>query len=241
MVENKQRELSSFLGTLCLAVMTLWIILTAVFLLQPDSLSPGISYTGAIGVAGIRRFWAAGPNDSFIHIMLHVMAIITAISMITLAKTLAPAVKSMYHQIAEIVLYVSQFIQIVSNIKYLSMEKAYSNIFLLHNGHISNMLVSATLSLPIDPYGVFEFGGVGIWVLSVVIFLKIEINQLSVFILSGAISAIGFFCMVIGTMYSSMLEGIAPIITLPALCLWFFILYINRRKIADTATQSVST
>ena len=237
MSENKQREFSCFFGNMCLALIALWIILTVIYLLQPDALSPGISFPGTIGIDGIKRFWSAGPNASVIHIMLHVMAIITAIFMIVQAKTLSPAVKSLYNRVGEIVLYISQFIQIVSNIRYLSMEKAYSNIFPLHNGEISNLLVSASLSLPIDPYGVFEFGGVGIWVLSIMIFLRIELDLFPLFLLSGAITTIGFFCMVTGTMYSSWLKEIAPFVAPPALCLWLFILYINRRKLADAAIQ----
>lgn len=227
MIKTSLPESRSRFQVLTKIVLVCWVMLSLIFLLQPHAFSPGISFPDALSLASIDRFWTANPSGSLIHISLHVMAIVSAIFMIALVLALSGTAPGLFHRIVDIVVVAGQGIQIFSNIRYLSLERFYSHMYVDAPQAIRQNMAISTMTFTIDPYGVLEYGGVALWIIAVVVIARKLMPAFAGFAVAGCISAAGFLCMIAGSLFMPVLHDIAPILGIPVFCLWLRMLYTN--------------
>jgi hypothetical protein len=194
-----------------------WIALSVLFLVQPEALTPGISFPLGQSVDQIGDFWQARPDTSAVHIGLHLWAAITALATIGFIAyaTRALDVGALWTSRLAIV---GMGVLALSNVRYLPMEKTYARLFLDASLVDRTAVAVASASLSLDPYGVLEFGAVGAWMVAVT--LALGARRTWLLASAAAIGAAGLFGMVIGASVWAPALDVAPILGTPGLVVW---------------------
>jgi hypothetical protein len=209
---------SRFTARLCTAAAICWAILAVCFLLQPAALSPGISFPRGQSLADLEAFWAARPSEVPVHIALHVAALVTALATLGVIGPLARRAGTPWAHWAGISAMVGAGVMALANVRYLALEPVYTQLYSAEP-EFGAELALASAQLGLDPYGILEFGTLGLFVAAATAGLARQRRSMWLIALGGVATA-GLLGMVIGAIaFEPLLDLAAPIGT-PALCGW---------------------
>jgi hypothetical protein len=205
----------------CWAAAAWWIVLSVAFVIQPAEFSPGISFPLDLTAEQIGAFWQARPDESIVHIALHVSALVAAlvtIGMIVRVSRLLDGKASW----ASCLAIVGMAVMAVSNIRYLPMERTYARLFLEASPEAQPAVAVASASLSLDPYGFLEFGTLGVWICAVTVVLGSR--RTKTLVVTSVLGALGLFGMVFGSAVWAPALAVAPMVGTPALVVWLLLL-----------------
>lgn len=216
-----RRQDDDRLRSACLLTAAAWIGLSIVFILQPAALSPGISFPMEMTAVEIAAFWEARPHLSPVHVGLHLSALVAALASLgvvaSVARRLGPAVHW-----ASWLAALGLATMAVSNVRYLALERTFARLHLEAGPEAASTVAVASASLALDPYGILEFGLLGIWL--VVVTRHVVPRPRWPLRATAAVGALGFIGMVFGAVAWPPALDVAPVVGTPALVCWLLLL-----------------